>query len=110
MQVTDLMPTPPQVCHPDSDLGTVARMMPDRPPEQVSALRAEALNAPAEDGLMTAARHRGTVKAGQLDASFNAAPELLDAIVDVLDAYRESSRRCCHTMRSRRRRSLPMDS
>jgi DNA-binding NtrC family response regulator len=85
MQVTDLMPTPPQVCHPDSDLGTVARMMPDRPPEQVSALRAEALNAPAEDGLMTAARHRGTVKAGQLDASFNAAPELLDAIVDVLD-------------------------
>ena len=55
-----------------------------RPPERESACRAEAMNAPAVDGPMTAVRRRRDSRA-QLEAYFNAAPELLGAIVDVLD-------------------------
>jgi DNA-binding NtrC family response regulator len=57
----------------------------DRPPERASARRAEAVNAPAEEGSISAVRHVYGTRAGRLDAYFNAAPELLGAIVDVLD-------------------------
>jgi DNA-binding NtrC family response regulator len=57
----------------------------DRPPERASARRAEAVNAPAEEGSISAVRHVYGTQAGRLDAYFNAAPELLGAIVDVLD-------------------------
>jgi transcriptional regulator with PAS, ATPase and Fis domain len=56
-----------------------------RPPERTSARGVEAVNAPAVEGPMTAVRRLRAIRTGQLDAYFNAAPELLGAIVDVLD-------------------------
>ena len=56
-----------------------------RPPERAWTRCAEVVNAPAMDGRMTAVSRLRGITAGQFDAYFNAAPELLGAIVDVLD-------------------------
>jgi transcriptional regulator with GAF, ATPase, and Fis domain len=55
----------------------------NRAPKRASAPRSE--DPPPVDGPITAVRPRCGIRAGQLHAYFNAAPELLGAIVDVLD-------------------------
>jgi DNA-binding NtrC family response regulator len=55
----------------------------DRSPERASARRAAEL--PAGEGPMISVKRLRGIRAGQLDAYFNAAPELLGASIDVLD-------------------------